>query len=48
MVGVDEKVSCQSRSNIHLLPGVNAITVTAYDGAGNTATDVLTVTYTGL
>jgi parallel beta-helix repeat protein len=41
-------VTWQSRGNIHLLPGDNVITVTAYDNAGNTNTDVLTVTYTGL
>ena len=41
-------VTWQTRGRIHLLPGENAITVTAYDNAGNTATDILTVTYTGL
>jgi parallel beta-helix repeat protein len=41
-------VSWQSRGQIHLLPGVNEITVTAYDNAGNSKTDILTVTYTGL
>jgi hypothetical protein len=41
-------VSWQSRGQVHLLPGDNVITVTATDNLGNTATDVLTVTYTGL
>jgi hypothetical protein len=41
-------VSWQSRGNINLLNGDNVITVTAYDNTGKTATDVLTVTYTGL
>jgi hypothetical protein len=40
-------VTWQSRGNVHLLPGDNVITVTAYDNAGNSKTDVLTVTYTG-
>ena len=40
-------VAWQSRGNINLLPGVNVITVTAHDAAGNTMTDVLSVTYTG-
>ncbi|HXG62701.1 MAG TPA: metallophosphoesterase [Planctomycetota bacterium] len=33
-------------ATVPLNPGSNAITVTAYDAAGNTATDTLTVTYT--
>jgi parallel beta-helix repeat protein len=41
-------VNWQSRGNVNLLHGVNVITVTATDSNGNTATDVLTVTYTGL
>jgi len=41
-------VTWQTRGRIHLLPGINELTVTAYDNAGNTATDILTVTYTGL
>jgi len=41
-------VTWQSRGNVHLLPGDNVITVTATDSNGNTATDTLTVTYTGL
>jgi len=41
-------VNWQSRGNVLLSPGDNVITVTAYDSAGNSATDVLTVTYTGL
>ena len=44
----DTSVSWRSNSNVHLLPGANVITVTAYDSAGNSKTDVLTVTYTGL
>ena len=40
-------VTWQSRGNILLYPGDNVITVTATDYNGNTATDVLTVTYTG-
>ena len=35
-----------SASNITLYSGVNVITVTARDSAGNTGTDTLTVTYT--
>jgi len=38
----------QTSGRIHLLPGVNVITVTAYASAGYSMTDVLTVTYTGL
>jgi len=38
-------VSWQSRGNVQLFSGVNSITVTVHDSAGNTATDVLTVTY---
>ena len=41
-------ISWQSISNVHLLPGDNVITVTAYDWTGNSMIDVLTVTYTGL
>ena len=33
-------------SNVSLVSGTNVITVTARDAAGNTATDILTVTYT--
>jgi len=40
-------VTWQSRGNVNLSPGDNVITVTATDSNGNTATDVLTVTYTG-
>ena len=43
-----KNVNWQSRGNIHLVPGDNVITVTATDSNGNTATDILTVTYTGL
>jgi parallel beta-helix repeat protein len=43
-----KSVTWQSRGNVHLLPGDNVITVTAYDNTGNSKTDVLTVTYTGL
>ena len=32
-------------TDLVLQPGVNVITVTAHDAAGNTATDVITVTY---
>lgn len=32
-------------SNIALQPGVNTITVTAYDAAGNAGNDIITVTY---
>lgn len=41
-------VTWQSRGNVHLLPGDNVITVTAYDVSGNSVTDVVTITYTGL
>jgi parallel beta-helix repeat protein len=41
-------VTWQSRGNVNLYSGDNVITVTAYDNAGNSKTDVLTVTYTGL
>jgi hypothetical protein len=40
-------VTWQSRGNVLLYPGDNIITVIAYDNTGKTATDVLTVTYTG-
>ena len=38
--------SSWSASGVPLLSGDNVITVTALDAAGNTGTDVLTVTYT--
>jgi parallel beta-helix repeat protein len=38
-------VTWQSRGNVQLFLGVNVITVVALDALGNTATDVLTVTY---
>jgi parallel beta-helix repeat protein len=41
-------VTWQSRGNVNLYHGDNVITVTATDSNGNTTTDVLTVTYTGL
>jgi parallel beta-helix repeat protein len=40
-------VNWQSRGNVMLYSGGNVITVTAYDNTGKTATDVLTMTYTG-
>lgn len=40
-------VTWQSRGNVLLYHGDNVITVTATDSNGNTATDLLTVTYTG-
>jgi len=43
-----KNVMWQSRGNVLLYTGDNVITVTATDSNGNTATDVLTITYTGL
>jgi outer membrane protein assembly factor BamB len=40
-------ITWQSRGNVMLSSGDNVITITAYDSAGNSKTDVLTVTYTG-
>lgn len=44
--GVATGTTSWSASGVPLLSGSNVITVTALDAAGNTGTDVLTVTYT--
>ena len=40
-------ITWQSRGNVNLLHGINVIIVTAYDNTGKSATDTLTVNYTG-
>jgi len=44
--GVANGTTSWSVNDFPLQPGVNVITVTAFDPAGNTGTDTLTVTYT--